>query len=72
MTDQDPNWLQSKEAHDLSTRNLLPGIVPAAGTNLSGWRLRIEPTGPHAASWLTLLALIGWMRGVVEMPELEA
>jgi len=29
-------------------------------------RLRIEPEGAAGPHWLTLLALIGWLRGVVE------
>ena len=35
-------------------------------------RLRIEPTAPAGPHWLTLLATIGWIRGVVALPELEA
>lgn len=34
-------------------------------------RVRIEPTGATAPSWLTLLALVGWMRGVVVWDGVE-
>lgn len=34
-------------------------------------RVRVEPTGTTAPSWLTLLALVGWMRGVVVWDGVE-
>lgn len=38
---------------------------PTASPRPKPLRLRIEPEGPAGPGWLSLLALIGWMKGVV-------
>ncbi len=39
---------------------------PQASPRPKPLRLRIEPEGAAGPHWLTLLALLGWMRGVVD------
>lgn len=58
-----------KPVRDAVLRNVYDQWVavgrPTASPRPKPLRLRIEPEGPAGPGWLSLLALIGWMKGVV-------